>query len=57
MIIIRPIKDGLLPAKQTCVSAPYVIQEVGLGLPGVQRAIKNGRAVTQDPRRGTLEFQ
>ena len=57
MTIIRLIKDGILPAKQTCAGAPYVIQEVDLGLPAVQRAIKNGRAVTQDPRQGTLEFQ
>jgi excisionase family DNA binding protein len=57
MTIIRLIKDGLLPAKQTCVGAPYVIQEANLGLPAVQRAIKKGRAVSGDPRQGTLELQ
>ena len=57
MTIIRLIKDGLLPAKQTCVGAPYVIREADLSLPTVRRAIKNGRAVSEDPRQGTLEFQ
>jgi excisionase family DNA binding protein len=57
MTIIRLIKDGLLPAKQTCVGAPYVIREVDLNLLAVRRAIKNGRAVSEDPRQGTLEFQ
>jgi excisionase family DNA binding protein len=57
MTVIRLIKDGLLPAKQTCTGAPYVIQQIDLDLPGVRRAIKDGRAVTHDPRQGTLEFQ
>ena len=57
MTVIRLIKDGLLLAKQTCAGAPYVIQQVDLNLPAVRRAIKEGRAVTHDPRQGTLEFQ
>jgi excisionase family DNA binding protein len=27
MTVVRLIKDGLLPAKQTCIGAPYVIRE------------------------------
>ena len=57
MTVIRIIKDGLLPARQICSGAPYVIREADLNLPAVQRAIKHGRAVSRDPRQGTLEFQ
>jgi excisionase family DNA binding protein len=57
MTVIRLIGDKLLPAKQTCVGAPYVIREADLDLSAVRRAIKDGRAVTHDPRQQTLEFQ
>src|SRR5215469_14039271 len=57
MTVIRIIKDGLLPARQICSGAPYVIREADLNLSAVQRAIKHGRAVSRDPRQGTLEFQ
>ena len=57
MTVIRIIKDGLLPARQICSGAPYVIREADLNLPAVQRAIKHGRAVSRDPRQGALEFQ
>jgi excisionase family DNA binding protein len=57
MTVIRLIKDGLLPAKQICVGAPYVIRETDLDLPAVQRAVKDGRAVSQDTRQVTLDFQ
>jgi excisionase family DNA binding protein len=57
MTIVRLIKDDVLPAKQTCIGAPYVIREADLKLPKVQRAIKSGRAVPPDPRQGTLDYQ
>ena len=57
MTVIRLIKDRLLPGKQTCIGAPYVIRETDLDLPIVRRAIKNGRAVSPDPRQGLLEYQ
>jgi excisionase family DNA binding protein len=57
MTVIRMIKDGLLPARQICSGAPYVIREADLSLPAVQRAIKHGRAVSRDPRQGTLGLQ
>lgn len=57
MTVVRLIKDGLLPAKQTCIGAPYVIRQVDLDLPAVKRAIEKGRAVSHDPRQGTLEYQ
>jgi excisionase family DNA binding protein len=57
MTVVRLIKDGVLPAKQTCIGAPYVIRETDLDLPAVKRAIKSGRAVSADPRQGILEYQ
>ena len=57
MTVVRLIKDGVLPAKQACVGAPYVIRKADLELPAVKRAIKSGRAVSHDPWQGTLEYQ
>jgi excisionase family DNA binding protein len=57
MTVVRLIKDGVLPAKQICVGAPYVIREADLELPVLKRVIKSGRAVSPDPRQGTLEYQ
>jgi DNA invertase Pin-like site-specific DNA recombinase len=57
MTVIRLIKGRLLPAKQACIGAPYVILETDLDLSIVRHAIENGRAVSVDPRQGTLEYQ
>jgi excisionase family DNA binding protein len=57
MTVTRLIKDDVLPAKQVCIGAPYVIREMDLELPAVKRAIKNGRAVSHDARQGTFEYQ
>jgi excisionase family DNA binding protein len=57
MTVVRLIKDGLLPTKQACIGAPYVIRETDLDLPAVRRSIETGRAVSHDPRQGTLEYQ
>ena len=57
MTVVRLIQDGLLPAKQACAGAPHVILESDIELQAVRRAIENGRAVSQDPRQGLLEFQ
>jgi excisionase family DNA binding protein len=57
MTIVRLIRDELLPARQICVGAPYVIQEDDLNRPAVRRAIENGRAVSSDARQESLSFQ
>jgi excisionase family DNA binding protein len=57
MTVVRLIKDGILPAKQSCIGAPYVIREIDLNLQEVRRAVKNGRAVSPDPRQTTFEYQ
>jgi hypothetical protein len=57
MTIVRLIRDRLLPARQVCVGAPYVIREDDLDRPAVRRALVNDRAVSPDPRQETLSFQ
>jgi hypothetical protein len=57
MTVVRLIKDGLLPAKQACIGAPYVIRQADLDLPEVKRAIANAGAVSADPRQGTFDYQ
>jgi excisionase family DNA binding protein len=57
MTVIRLIKDGLLPARQSCVGAPYVIRQDDLDSPAIRGAVANGRAVSQDPRQECLIYQ
>jgi excisionase family DNA binding protein len=57
MTVVRLIRDGLLPARQACVGAPYVLREDDLDRPAVRRAFANGRAVSPDPRQESLSFQ
>jgi excisionase family DNA binding protein len=57
MTVARLIKDGVLPAKQSCVGAPYVIREIDLNLQAVRHATKNGRAASQDPRQRSFDYQ
>jgi len=54
MTVIRLIKDGILPAKQACRGAPYVIQQADLKLAVVRRAIDGRRAAVIDPRQESL---
>ncbi|MGY2812017.1 excisionase family DNA binding protein [Bradyrhizobium sp. USDA 4506] len=57
MTVVRLIKDGILPAKQSCVGAPYVIREIDLNRQEVRHAVTNGRAVSQDPRQRSFDYQ
>jgi excisionase family DNA binding protein len=57
MTVVRLIRDGLLPARQVCVGAPYVIHEDDLDRLAVRRALATGRAVSPDPRQESLSFQ
>ena len=57
MTVVRLIKDGVLPAKQTCVGAPYVIREIDLDLQEVRHAVRNGRAVSPDSRQRSFDYQ
>lgn len=55
--VVRLIRDGLLPAKQLCAGAPYVIREDDLARPAIRQAIAKGRPVSSDPRQKNLSFQ
>ncbi len=57
MTVVRLIRDGLLPARQACVGAPYVIREDDLDRPAVRRTLANGRAVSLNPQQESLFFQ
>ncbi len=57
MTVVRLIRDGLLPARQVCPRAPYVIRESDLARPAVGQAIARGRPVSSDPRQESLPFQ
>jgi excisionase family DNA binding protein len=57
MTVVRLIKDGLLPAKQACIGAPYVIKQADLDRAEVKRAIAHAGAVSADPRQGTFDYQ
>jgi excisionase family DNA binding protein len=57
MTVIRLIRHGILPGRQVCAGAPYVIREEDLDRPAVRRAIGNGRAVSPDARQKDLPFQ
>lgn len=57
MTVTRFIKDGVLPAKQSCAGAPYVIREIDLDRDEVRNAVKNGRAVSSDPRQRSFDYQ
>ena len=57
MTVIRLIRDGLLPARQPCVGAPYVIREDDLDRPAVRHALATGRPVSPDRRQESLSFQ
>jgi excisionase family DNA binding protein len=57
MTVVRLIKDGLLPARQVCPGAPYVIRKEDLDRRPVRSAVANGRAVSQDLRQECLVYQ
>jgi excisionase family DNA binding protein len=56
MTIIRLIKDGVLPAKQSCPGSPYVIRREDLDQQAIRRAVATGRAVSHDCRQESLDY-
>ena len=54
---VRLIKIGVLPAKQSCDGAPYVIRGIDLDRQELRHAVQNGRAVPPDPRQGSFDYQ
>jgi excisionase family DNA binding protein len=57
MTVVRLIRDRVLPARQVCRGAPYVIREDDLARPVVRRAIANGRTVSSNARQEDMSFQ
>jgi excisionase family DNA binding protein len=57
MTVVRLVRDGLLPARQVCAGAPYVIREDDLARPAILRAIAIGRPISSDPKQQSLPFQ
>jgi excisionase family DNA binding protein len=57
MTVVRLIRDGLLPARQVCARAPYVIREDDLARPTIRQAIARVRPISADPRQEILSFQ
>jgi DNA invertase Pin-like site-specific DNA recombinase len=56
MTVIRLIRSEILPARQVCPGAPYVIRAGDLSLPAVRHAVA-GCAVSLDPRQISLLLQ
>ena len=54
MTVTRLIKNGVLPAKQACRGAPYVIRRADLELPIVRRCIVSERTSAIDTRQGSF---
>jgi DNA invertase Pin-like site-specific DNA recombinase len=57
MTVIRLIKANVLPAKQSCPGAPYVILREDLENPTIRRAAASGRAVSNDSRQKVMEYE
>jgi excisionase family DNA binding protein len=57
MTVIRLIKANVLPAKQSCAGAPYVIRRADLENPTICRAVKNSRAISDDSRQKVMEYE
>jgi excisionase family DNA binding protein len=57
MTVVRLIRNGILPGKQVCSGAPYVIRENDLDLPAVRHAVEHGRPVSPGLRQESLSFQ
>jgi hypothetical protein len=58
MTVIRMIRNKMLPARQACPGAPWVIARADLDVPAVRDAIAGSRRpLTVDPRQQTLPLQ
>ena len=57
MTVIRLIKANLLPAKQSCPGAPYVILRKDLENPKIRTAIQSGPAFSNDSRQKVMEYE
>ena len=56
-VIRRLIKSGVLPARQACKGAPWIMAENALHAPQVVAAMVGRGPLTTDPKQKTLRFQ
>ena len=57
VVIRRLIRSGILPARQACKGAPWIIQQDALATPEVRAELTRRRPLTPDPNQTTLDFQ
>jgi hypothetical protein len=57
MTVVRLIRDGVLPAKQSCPGAPYVIKRDDLDRVATGGIAANRCAVSQDLRQKSLMYE
>jgi len=55
--VYRLIEDGILPARQVCRGAPWVIMERDLDAPQVREALSGRSRPAADPKQETLDFE
>ena len=53
----RLIRTGILPARQACKGAPWLIAETALETPEVRAALSGKGPLTADPNQQNLDFQ
>lgn len=56
-VVRRLIGKGVLPARQACKGAPWLIAESALDLPQVRAAMAGKAPLTTDPNQQVLDFQ
>ena len=57
-VVRRWIQAGILPARQACKGAPWILTEDDLELPAVRAALERKKApLTPDPNQQVLDFQ
>ena len=57
VVIRRLIRSGILPARQACKGAPWIIQRETLESPEVLAGLSKRRPLTPDPNQTNLGFQ
>jgi len=56
-VIRRLIRSGILPARQACKGAPWIIRREALELPEVLAGLSQRGPLTPHPNQTSLDFQ
>ena len=57
VVIRRLIRSGILPARQACKGAPWIIQRAALDCPELLAGLSKRRPLTPDPKQTSADFQ